>query len=95
VFEPTSRYYSIETATMTSASGQVLAYKRRRFIPRGPDQLLAEVLVTQGDRLDIITARTLGDPEQFWRLCDANPILDPGELIAHPGRRIRVARPRA
>ena len=36
--------------------------------------------MAQGDRLDLITARTLGDPEQFWRVCDANDALDPAEL---------------
>lgn len=93
MFEHTSRYYPLETATLTTADGRTVAYKRRRFIPRGPDQLLAEVVVTQGDRLDLIAAHNIGDPEQFWRICDANRVLDPRELVAHPGRRIRIARP--
>ena len=46
-----------------------------------------------GDRLDLITARTLGDPEQFWRICDANDALDPDDL-AEPGRRL-ASRPDA
>ena len=36
--------------------------------------------VTEGDRLDNITARFLGDPTQFWRVCDANLALLPDEL---------------
>ena len=55
--------------------------------------LLVEITVNQGDRLDLITANTLGDPEQFWRICDANDAMHPGELTAVPGRRLRVAVP--
>ena len=39
--------------------------------------LLTEVTVVQGDRLDTITTRTLGDPLQFWRICDANDTYEP------------------
>jgi hypothetical protein len=73
MFESASRYYTLENATLTAQDGRVIAYKRRRFLPDGKDmQLLVEVTVTEDDRLDTITARTLGDPEQFWRICDAN-----------------------
>ena len=50
---------------------------------------LQEYLVTEGDRLDNITAKYLGDPEAFWRVCDANPIQRPEEL-EEIGRRIRI-----
>jgi hypothetical protein len=46
--------------------------------------------VSQAERLDNITARHLGDPEQFWRLCDANNAMHPDELIAEIGRRLRI-----
>ena len=36
--------------------------------------------------------RTLGDPEAFWRVCDANDALNPGEL-EQAGRRLRVPLP--
>jgi hypothetical protein len=54
--------------------------------------LLQEHEVTQGDRLDNITHRYLGDPEQFWRLCDANGAMRPEELEV-PGRRLRITLP--
>jgi len=73
----------------------MVAYKRRRFLPRGEEMsLLAEVTVTRGDRLDLIAARTLGDPEQFWRVCDANDAMNPASLMAEPGRTLRVPVPR-
>jgi len=93
MFEHTSRYYAIEAATITLANGKTAAYKRRRFLPDASAmQTLTEVTVVQGDRLDLITARTLGDPEQFWRVCDANTVLDPLEL-EEPGRVVRVPVP--
>jgi len=93
MFESTSRYYTLENATLTAPDGRVIAYKRRRFLPDGKDmQLLVEVTVTEGDRLDTITARTLGDPEQFWRICDANNTMNPSDLI-EPGRMVRVPVP--
>lgn len=96
MFEPTSRYYSIETATFVGPDGQRIAYKRRRFLPQGEAMpLLAEVTVNEGDRLDRITARTLGDPEQYWRVCDANNCMNPADLTATPGQLLRVPVPQA
>ncbi len=94
MFEPTSRYAAVETATLTRPGGRTVAYKRRRFLPRGEEMpLLAEVLVAQGERLDLITARALGDPLHFWRICDANDGMDPFDLVAEPGRVLRVPVP--
>jgi hypothetical protein len=60
MFDPSSRYYSLETATLKTADGREMAYKRRRFLPRAESMpQLAEVTVVQGDRLDLITARLL------------------------------------
>lgn len=96
MFETTSRYYALATATYTLPDGSGVAYKRRRFLPRGRDlPLLVEVAVTEGDRLDLIAARTLGDPEQFWRVCDANDALNPPDLLADLGRVLRVPVPQA
>jgi hypothetical protein len=94
MFEPTSRYYQLEERELTTAEGQVIKYKRRRRVPPGESMpLLAEVTVNQEDRLDLITARTLGDPEQFWRICDANNVLDPLALVETLGRPIRIPLP--
>ncbi len=96
MFDFKSRYYSIETVTLTAPDGRILSYKRRRFLPRGETMtLLAEVEVTQGDRLDLMTARTLGDPEQFWRVADANEAMNPFDLTAEVGRLLRVPVPEA
>lgn len=99
MFEPTSRYIAIETAkmTLTDRDGRprVIAYKRRRFVPSLDGTVtIVEHLVAEGDRLDNITARYLGDPTQFWRVCDANLVLLPDELTDEPGESIRIALPK-
>jgi nucleoid-associated protein YgaU len=94
MFDPTSRYYSLEQARYVIPGGKTVTYVRRRFLPPGENMpLLVEVTVVQGDRLDLIAARTLGDPEQFWRICDANNAMDPLELMAQPGTKLRVPIP--
>jgi len=40
-----------------------------------------------------VHARVLGDPELFWRLCDANDTLHPQELTEAVGRRLSVPLP--
>lgn len=92
-FPPTSRYASVPLATLQTADGTTIVYLRRRFVPP-PEQftLLQEHIVKQGDRLDNITAQYLGDPEQFWRVCDANNVVRPRELEAI-GRRMRITLP--
>lgn len=94
MFDPTSRYYNLELATYTRADGEEVRYVRRRFLPQGEDMpLLAEVTVIDGDRLDLITARNLGDPLQFWRVADANNAMHPVDLLEEPGRDLRVPVP--
>jgi hypothetical protein len=92
-FQPSSRYFSIETASYETPDGKVMRFVGRRFLPAlDRFTLLQEHLVTEGERLDNITARYLGDPEQYWRLCDANPVMHP-EQMEIVGRRIRITLP--
>lgn len=96
MFEPTSRYASIETAKLTMDDGRTVAYVRRRFLPQSRAlPLLVEVAVAQADRLDLITHRTLGDSEHFWRVCDANDAMNPFDLTSEEalGRLLKVPFP--
>ena len=94
LFPPTSRYNGIDTTTLETAAGQTVRYLQRRFVPASERfTLLQEHVVTEGERLDNITARYLGDPEQFWRVCDANNAMNPRELTATIGRRLRITLP--
>ncbi len=95
MFGPPSRYFGLETATLSTPAGSI-RYTRRRFLPHGEQMpQLAEATVVQGDRLDLLAARALGDPEQYWRICDANNAMDPAELTATPGLVLRVPMPGA
>jgi hypothetical protein len=94
VFEPDSRYFALETAVHVTADGREIRYVRRRFLPEsGSLRTLASVVVKDGDRVDLITARTLGDPLQYFRVCDANDAVDPAELTAVPGRTLKIPSP--
>src|SRR3954447_3992899 len=93
-FPPTSRYYGIELSALTTSDGAVVAYLRRRFVP-SPERFafLREHAVTEGERLDQVAAREIGDPEAFWRICDANAAMRPDALTEVIGRRLRITLP--
>lgn len=93
-FPPTSRYALTAVATWTAPDGRPIPYLRRRFVP-SPDRfaLLEEHVVADGDRLDRIAGEYLGDPEAFWRVCDANAAIRPDELTEVAGRRLRITLP--
>jgi hypothetical protein len=94
LFTATSRYSGIDTGTTTGAGGKTIIYLRRRFLPPSSQfQLLQEHSVTQGDRLDNIAAKYLGDPELFWRIADANDAMRPEALVETIGRKLRITLP--
>jgi hypothetical protein len=97
MFDTTSRYSGLETTTIVvpdaDDGAREIRYVRRRIItPADRLTTLVEHTVTQGERLDQITARYLGDPLQFWRVCDANNVLQPEEL-EEAGRVVKIALP--
>jgi hypothetical protein len=96
MFDPNSRYYSLKTLTVETPEGIPIPYKARRILPRGELMpQLAQVTVVEGDRLDLITSRLLSDPEQFWRVADANNAMDPLDLTRQPGSVLRIGLPQA
>lgn len=98
MFDKTSRYYKVGTASIsvTESDGTVrqVNYVQRRIIPPVDNSSpLVEHTVTQGERLDNITALYLDDPTQFWQICDANNVLRPNDLTDEVGRVINIALP--
>jgi hypothetical protein len=93
-FPPNSRYHTTPTATLVTADRREITYLRRRFVPH-PELFatLREHFVLQGDRLDRLAAEHLGDPEIYYRLCDANRAIRPNELTDTAGRRLRITLP--
>jgi hypothetical protein len=93
-FPANSRYSGVATTTLTLPGGRAVVYLRRRFVPQASAfATLSRYVVAQGDRLDNIAADQLGDPELFWRLCDANNALRPEELTETIGRSLRITLP--
>ena len=86
-----SRYEHLPEAEIEALDGRVIRYKRVRFITAAEGSLSA--VVRDGDRPDLVAYRVLGDPEQFWRLCDVNRVIRPVDLTAFAGRRIRAPGP--
>lgn len=93
-FSVSSRYKNIPTATIESNDGQSIVYIRRRFVPKAEAFIVVqEHTVTEGERLDNIANKYIGDPERFWQLCDANNALNPDELTETTGRIINITLP--
>jgi hypothetical protein len=95
-FSETSRYRGLPLLTYHDREGREIVYVTRRWVP--PPAAMAEVgryEVKEGDRIDMIAASQIGDPELYWRIADANAALAPGELTApsRVGRRLRITMP--
>jgi hypothetical protein len=96
MFDQTSRYYKLKNLTYVNKrkkmDKQYITYKERRFLPSIQNEMtkLQDIAITAGDRLDNIAFRTAGNPELFWRICDANYAMHPIELTSNPGRIIHI-----
>ena len=88
-----SRYEPVPETSLIGKDGRTITYKRMRFIPQpaSPPRLFGRV--EEGDRPDLAAYRTIGDPEQFWRLCDLNLVQRPVDLTAFAGARFGVPSP--
>ncbi len=94
-FAPNSRYDGVPLARLVrSADDAGVPYVLRRFIPQRRDiGIAAEHVVTSGERPDLLASQSLGDPELYWRIADANAATDPFELSDTPGARVRIPQP--
>jgi hypothetical protein len=79
VFTKGSRYAKVPRLTYVDESGRVVTYTAIRLIPETP--AVAGHRVVEGDRLDGIAWDQFRDPERYWRVCDANDVLWPDDLL--------------
>ena len=79
MFARTSRYASVADAVYNDPSGRQITYKILRITPVTTP--MTTHAVAQGDRLDLLSYQYYGDPEQFWRICDANVAMRPDDLL--------------
>ena len=94
-FAQNSRYYGLPLGRYVLRVGDPgVPYVLRRFIPQQRDITIAfEHIVQSGERPDQLSATLLGDPELYWRICDANAVTDPFELTDTPGRHVGIPLP--
>ena len=76
MFAANSRYASLPTYTVTLPDGRQVTAVRLPLPQAGPP--VGYHPRREGDRLDLLAARYLGDATMFWRLCDTanTPVAD-------------------
>ncbi len=83
-----SRYTTVPENELIDPSGRVLRYKTTRFIASSPAQV--GHILSDGERVEHVAYFYYRDPERFWRICDANLVMDPVVLDLAPGRKIGI-----
>jgi hypothetical protein len=83
-----SRYEPVADAVHVDPRGREIVYKRLRLLPN--PAVHQEHVVALEDRLDRIAHRYYSDPEQFWRIGDANHAIRPESLVKDVGRRLGI-----
>ena len=94
VYPDNSRYHGVEITTLEQSGEEPIAHLKRRFVPP-PERfsVIREHIVVEGDRVDNLAAQYLGDPELYWRLCDANAVMHPEELTEEVGAKVAITLP--
>lgn len=95
-FPTDSRYYAFGVQQYIGPTGVSIPYLQRRIVPQpgAPNYAtINQYTVQQGDRLDRIAAKYLGDPLMAWLICDANGAIDPHDLVATPGSVLAITTP--
>ncbi|MFF9479728.1 hypothetical protein [Streptomyces sp. NPDC014733] len=90
-----SRYAGIGIGVHTGPDGTEVRYAKRRLLPplTEADEDAVPHVVSSGERPDQLGQRYFGDSGQWWRIADANPVLEPRELTAEAGVEIAVPLP--
>ena len=92
MFPENSRYHGTAITTLEQTGKEPIAYLKRRLLP--PTErfaVLQEHTVVEADRVDNLAAQYLGDPELYWRLCDANGVMRPDELTEKVGEKVVIS----
>jgi hypothetical protein len=82
-----SRYEKVKAFPVTASNGQTVTALGIRIIPPTPAGFLHTF--TAAERLDLLAFQFYRNPEKFWLIADANPEMDPEDLM-EPGRQLRI-----
>ena len=94
-FVPQSRYLGVKLAVLQRRSDEpALVYVKRRFIPQPSTIAVAVRHAVQAlDRPDLLGAKYFAEPLLYWRIADANAVVDPHDLTDTLGRRVAIPLP--
>ena len=77
-----------------AADGSEETFVGRRIIPAMERyRVLDRVRMETNSRIDNVAAAVYGDPEQYWRICDANGTAEPAAATKPEGRLLIVPLP--
>ncbi len=85
---------TVGEATFTAPDGHVAVYLQRRLLP-DPDKRARQpvAVMRPGERVDLVAARALGSPTQFYRICDASNVADPFDVAESGASEVSLPRP--
>jgi hypothetical protein len=93
-FPPNSRYANSAPAFYAAPDGRIITYVARRLLP-APEIFtpLALHRLVEAERIDLLSEQYYGDPEQYWRICDANRVFWPPDATATPDAQLVIPLP--
>jgi hypothetical protein len=78
MFDPKSRYFSLQTYTVKDHRGRTVAVVP---VPSPPLQTLLGIhVLRQGERLDHLAQKYLDNGAGFWRICEINDVMSAESL---------------
>lgn len=93
-FPPNSRYYTVALRARMAADGTNETFVGRRIIPAMERfRALDRHRTKTDDRIDGVAAASYGDPELYWRICDANGDAEPADATNPAGRLLVIPLP--
>lgn len=84
-YPPNSRYARVAVRRYVAPDGREVTYLAARPMPQLERYTpLALHRIEVARRLDLLADHYYGDPEQYWRICDANGVFWPPLATARP-----------
>jgi len=88
MFERGSRYEKVPTYTVPNAQGEPVTIIKVRPLPEVEGVVTRTIL--QQDRVDLLAYECYRRADLFWRIADANEVMDPAELTNEVGKTVEI-----